>query len=212
MRFIEKLRERHEDRILSKAKVIEENRLKQEQARQAEIARQEDEIRKEREKLEIERKIQEDQRKEKLKKEEATILAMTAPLDYIVELKGKYTKRIMGKEYTYTRNDYFLCDTPRLDLTYPYSQYKFKKISGEDIGEVFTSSEDDEIKIIDLQGHEYTKDKTINLFLTSKLRLYTIKELNDCLEKVNEKLEEITVSEKRNRYNDKEIKDSIFNL
>lgn len=209
MKLFEQIRKKHEDRLLAKAELIKEQR----HAEQEKLRQEHENLIKEQEKLDAERKIAEEYRKEKLKREKEKILEMIAPLDYIVELKSdNYTRRIMGKEYTYTRSDYFICDTQIIKLTPPYSQYKFKKISGDDIGEIFTSSEDDEIKFTDLQGHEYTKDNTTNLFLVSKFRYYTIKELNDCLERVNEVLEQIAVREKTNRDNDNKIKDSIFNL
>ena len=182
MSLFEKIKKNHEDKILAKAKLIEAER----QAEQERLRKEQEKLEAERKIQEEQRKLEEEQRKEKLKEEREKILAMKAPRSYIVECKSERTKYVGDKKYKYQRNDYFLCDTPRSDLKRPYSQYKFKKISGEDFGEVFTSVEDGEIKIVDLQGRSYTKVDSTDLALISDgFGAYTIQDFNGYLEKFN---------------------------
>ena len=179
MRLFEKYSQRNKGKILKKTQ--------QDNARLLEQEVLENEL-KEREEY---YKILEAQRQKQLNEEREKILSMTAPRPYIVEFKSKRTKYIDGKKYVYQRNDYFLCDTPRQELEFPYSQYKFKKISGENFGEIFTSVQDDEIKLVDLQGNCYKSDRKDSLLLSCNVfSNYTIKDFNEYLEIFNGILEQ----------------------
>ena len=158
-------------------------------------------------------KILEDQRQKQLNEEREKILSMTAPRPYIVEFKSQRTKYIDGKKYVYQRNDYFLCDTPRRELEFPYSKYKFKKISGENFGEIFTSVKDCEIKLVDLQGNCYKSDRKDTLLLScSVFSNYTIKDFNEYLETFNRILEQESMREEFIGIKENKVKDNIFNL
>ena len=105
MRFIEKLREKHEDKILAKAKIIEEKRLIQEQVRQAEIEVKEKEIQK--------------------------LLNSSIPKDFVIELCRKVEDK--NGRFMYRQYDYFLSDVAITDMGYR-DVSNIIKITGDNIG------------------------------------------------------------------------------
>ncbi len=219
MKLFEQIRKKCEDNLIAWARKTEEERaleqqakeeerLKQEQARQAEIARKQKEFPKQarQEQIKVESaKTAQDERVQK-------ILASKVPVDYIIELTTMYTKTLCGKEFTYPRDDYFICDAPREHLVPPYSKYKFIKITGENIGEVFTSISDDELQLVDSKGHIYSKNNIIYLVLLDQYSKYTIDKLNDITEETNQKYTAAWTDSIKSEAKSKQLKDDIFNL
>ena len=111
MRFFEKIREKHEDKILAKAKTIEEKRLIQEQARQAEIEHKEQEIQK--------------------------LLNSSIPKEFVIELHRSVEDE--NGRFMYIQYDYFLCDKRIRDLYYG-DRCKAIKVTGSHLGEKFDLS------------------------------------------------------------------------
>lgn len=241
MRLFEIIKTRYEDKLLARAQKIEaerarieEERLKQEQAQQeqleAERARIEqarqakieearlreeqrlEQARAQQEKREEQRQIEQEEENKKQEERVQKILESKVPVDYIIELKTKCTDTLQGKEYTYPREDYFICDVPREDLWSKYSTCKFIKITGEDIGKEFTSIDDKELKLVDSKGHIYTRGDSLYLCFLDNYAKRTIRELNESTEKTNEIYKSVRAELIEREEDEKQIKDDIFKL
>ena len=209
IKIIEKMLEKHRQKELKR---LEDERLLRQQKREQEAKAEEqrlEQLKQEELRLEEERK----KHQEQLKQDRPKILAITAPLDYIVELETECEVEEFGTKYRYPRHDFFVCNVPKVETIWPanYLNMKFKKISGEDIGEVFTSVSKDKIKFVDAHGNEYKTTWATSLLLSNPIYNYTIEDLNKYIEKLNKELKSKCSTRIENR-NDEKIKNDLFNL
>lgn len=171
MKRFEQIREKHEDRILAKAKSIEEKRLHEEQARQEAIARKE-QARQEA----IERK----------QKYVEKLLNSPIEKDYIARLH--YYVRDNQGDIMYGIYDYFLCSVRRLDFGYG-DDMTVVKITGDNIGEKYTmyghGYSISSLELYDKEGRFWEGKTTGDLYIPSDCK--TIRELNDYTNKNNVK-------------------------
>lgn len=223
MKLFEQIRKKHEDRLLAKAELIKEQRhaeqekLRQEQEEKRLLEEQKLEERRQEEIRQAQEiKIQQEARMKKLEEERPKILASKVPVEYMIKLvSNNYNdKDFRGNQYVYERYDNFVCDTPVKELVWlgHYSQFKFKKVSGDNIGEVYTSVSDKELRLIDSHGHVYTQGYRLLNEYGEYLRYTTIEKINESLEELNSKLKSQFKTYLNDDNSDKDIKDYIFNL
>ena len=106
--LFEKIKKKHEDKLIAKAKELEAERLKQEEEMLAKV----------------------NEREEYIKK----LLNSKVPTDFILRLRHEILdKNGKFKHYIY---DYFLCDTKREDLKYG-DRFQAIKVSGNNFGKKF---------------------------------------------------------------------------
>jgi len=191
MRFIEKLREKHEDKILAKAKMIEEKRLIQEQARQAEIAKQEQDRQ-----AEIERKEQEIQK----------ILNSEIPKDYVVCLHRFV--RDSQRNILYWVSDYFLSNVI-LDNFYYGDEATVIKITGDNLGDKYTMYTQDHFRGVELwdKDGKFWEGSVLYNFQFIPLNCKTIRELNDYANKNNAKRK---AEYEQNKLNTHRVNETFF--
>ena len=125
MGLLKTIRERHEERILAKAKRIEDEKAKQEQTKQAEIEQREQYI--------------------------ESILDLQIKKDYIVRL-GRFIRDKKGW-ILYREYDYFLCETKKENLNYD-CEMKVLKITGNNLGDKYTMRLNTKFNCIELKDRD----------------------------------------------------------
>lgn len=164
MRLFEKIRKRREEKAIIEAQRIEQDRLLQEQARQAEIERRKQEI--------------------------EDLLNMPLPSKQnIVQMKISYSDK--NGRFAYNLYDYFLCNVARKDMFYG-DCYKARKITGKNIGDIYNifvhsspfSSSLTELQLYDSNGSFWEGDTEYDPYFSSGCR--TIRDLNEYANKKNE--------------------------
>ena len=158
MKLFEQIRKKHEERTLAKAHKLEEERLREEQAKQEVIERKQEYV-------------------EKL---------LNSPIeeDYIVELH-RYQRDNQGNTM-YSVYDYFLCSVRVVDFGYG-DAITVVKITGDNIGEKYTmyghGASISSLELYDKEGRFWEGRKTDNLYILSDCK--TIRELNEHANKAN---------------------------
>jgi len=125
MGLFETIKKNHEDRIFAKAKRIEDERAKQEQARQAEIEQREQYI--------------------------EFILGFQVKKDYIVRL-GHFVRDSRGL-VLYREYDYFLCETKKENL-HCGCKMRVLKITGNNFGDKYIMQVNSKFNCIELKDRD----------------------------------------------------------